>query len=406
LEKQVESYQFGAGIALGDTKRQSGDTKGNTGGKDGTHRRTASRGKSGLNGTKRNSSPSPKRGTLSLTGTLGASKQISDAKAMSKRPGDAALPDADRTNPFLNRTFPRALADRFVLRKTFRGHRLAISALALHPTKAIVATVSDDRTWKLWSIPNGELIMSGDGHKDWVASCEFHPRGTLLATGSGDSTVKIWDLMNARCAATFTDHKQAVWDVSWHDTGDFCVSASMDHTARLWDLVSGRCRQTFRGHADSVNAVGFQPYTNTLCTGSGDKTVSLWDVRSGLCVQTFVSHKNAVLHVAFHPRGDQLASTDADGKVKVWDVRKLEERLSISTTGAERHPTHGVCWDSSGQVLAVASYDGTVKIFNSADGVEAASLAGHEDSVQAVVFDPDGKFLVSAASDATFRIWS
>ena len=39
--------------------------------------------------------------------------------------------------------------------KTFKGHDMSVNGLALHPKKPILATVSDDLSWKLWSIPQG-----------------------------------------------------------------------------------------------------------------------------------------------------------------------------------------------------------------------------------------------------------
>lgn len=48
-------------------------------------------------------------------------------------------------------------------------------SVALHPKKQILATTSDDQTWKMWSIPNGDIIMTGEGHTDWVADCDFRP---------------------------------------------------------------------------------------------------------------------------------------------------------------------------------------------------------------------------------------
>ena len=51
----------------------------------------------------------------------------------------------------------------------------SFSSIALHPRKQIMATSSDDCTWKMWSVPNGEIIMTGEGHTDWVSECDFHP---------------------------------------------------------------------------------------------------------------------------------------------------------------------------------------------------------------------------------------
>ncbi len=40
----------------------------------------------------------------------------------------------------------------------------------------IAVTTSDDKSWKMWTIPDGQMIMRGDGHTDWVSGCDFHPR--------------------------------------------------------------------------------------------------------------------------------------------------------------------------------------------------------------------------------------
>ncbi|CAM9345860.1 unnamed protein product, partial [Choristocarpus tenellus] len=231
------------------------------------------------------------RGEGSTRGLLGQASTLPKSKGQQptmgvRRRNDSRLPSEDTVeNPFLDLMFEPPPVERFALKKSFKGHLNSVSAVAFHPRKAIIASVSDDESWKIWSVPNCDLVMSGEGHRDWIAGVDFHPQGTMLVTGSGDNTVKLWDFSKASCAVTFTDHTQAVWGVAFHHTGDFLASCSMDHTARLWDISSQRCRQTFRGHVDSVNSICWQPFTNSICTGSGDKTVSLWDARSGLCMQ-------------------------------------------------------------------------------------------------------------------------
>lgn len=120
---------------------------------------------------------------------------------------------------------------------------MTISSIAMHPKKSILATASDDMSWKIWTVPKGELIMSGEGgHKDWISGIDFHPKGLHLATSSGDSTIKIWDFVNKGAIHTFKDHVQPVWNIKFHDTGDFLVSASMDHTCKIFDLAVGKAR--------------------------------------------------------------------------------------------------------------------------------------------------------------------
>ena len=293
--------------------------------------------------------------------------------------------------------------ENFNLNKTFKGHQMSVSNLALHPRKAIIATASDDATWKMWDIPSGDLIMSGDGHRDWVAGVDFHPAGTHLASASGDCTVKVWDFAQKRCTITFAEHTQAVWNAAFHESGDYIASCSLDHSVRLWDLTSAKCRLAFRGHVDSVNEVCWQPGTNNFATGSSDKTVSLWDMRTGLCAQTLYGHLNSVNHLSFSTDGDVIVSCDADGMVKLWDVRMVAEILSVD---CGPHPANKVAFDRASETVAVASDDGTVKCFNAADGEMVAELRGHEDAVQGVLFDPFGKYVISCGSDATFRLWA
>jgi hypothetical protein len=72
-----------------------------------------------------------------------------DTSLGKRNKNDSSLPPDDRINPHLNQDYDPTPVQNFTLRKTFRGHMAAISGITLHPTKPIVATVSDDRTWKV-----------------------------------------------------------------------------------------------------------------------------------------------------------------------------------------------------------------------------------------------------------------
>ena len=96
------------------------------------------------------------------------------SKTKKKKGRDSKLPPDDTlVNPYADLEFDPPPVERFQLRKTFRGHLNSVSSAAFHPRKPIIATVSDDQTWKLWSVPDCDLIMSGEGHRDWMSGVDF-----------------------------------------------------------------------------------------------------------------------------------------------------------------------------------------------------------------------------------------
>ncbi|XP_074856911.1 sperm-associated antigen 16 protein isoform X1 [Carettochelys insculpta] len=318
---------------------------------------------------------------------------------------DSEFPVDTQVNPYLARAkeCTRPLKSGvYKLSSTLKVHDLAVSCLALHPRKDIVVTASDDHLWKMWAIPNGNIIMTGEGHTDWLSGCCFHPSGTTLVTSSGDTTVRIWDFAKGECILTLEGHSHAVWGCSWHSCGDFVASASMDNTSKIWDINSERCRYTMRGHKDSVNSIEFLPFSNTILTSSADKTLSLWDARTGLCAQTFYGHQHSCNYATFNMKGDTIVSCDSYGVMKFWDVRRITPMVSID---AGPHSGNQVVFDPSGHLVALASDDGTVKTLELSSG-QLSSLAGHEDEVQSVAFDPKAEHLLSGGADGTLRLWS
>jgi WD40 repeat protein len=109
-----------------------------------------------------------------------------------------------------------------------------------------------------------------------------------------------------------------------------------------------------------------------------------------------------------------LASCDASGTVKLWDLRKISELASVDfgTQAANK-----IAFDPSGNTLAVASSDGSCKLYSHCDVIINVSfnvrektplrdLSAHEDGVQAVVFDRTAEYFVSAGSDGTVKLWN
>jgi WD40 repeat protein len=64
-----------------------------------------------------------------------------------------------------------------------------------------------------------------------------------------------------------------------------------------------------------------------------------------------------------------------------------------------------VAFSSDGKLLASASRDETVRLWDAATGAALQTLEGHTSGVTAVAFSSDGKLLASASRDRTVRLW-
>src|SRR5262249_58283312 len=94
---------------------------------------------------------------------------------------------------------------------------------------------------------------------------------------------------------------------------------------------------------------------------------------------------------------DPLPEKKAAQDIPKWDVR--------ATLEGHKDAVWAVHFSPDGKVLATASRDGTVRLFELATGKTLAMLEGHEGDVHQAAFAPDGKTLATAGEDRTVRFW-
>jgi len=291
----------------------------------------------------------------------------------------------------------------------------------------MIATGSGDASARIWQMggpkaSNGlgpvKLLPHGTGPRDRknkdVTTLEWSSDGKLLATGSYDGVARVWSLTGS-LVHTLRGHKGPIFSLKWNKTGTYLLSGSYDKTTIVWDVSSGSgfIKQQFEDHQAPALDVDWKDDT-TFASCSTDKTVHICRVGANTPLKTYRGHTDEVNAVKWDPSGSLLASCSDDCTAKVWDVNSDRED-SMYDFKSHQQEIYTVKWAPTGPgsknpdkkpLLATASFDGSVRLWNVQDGTCIQVFSRHRDSVYSVAFSPSGNYLASGSLAGQLYIWN
>lgn len=286
-----------------------------------------------------------------------------------------------------------------------------------------------------------------EGHDDVVLSLARTSDGQVLVSGAKDNTARVWAPTTPRkagktgalaewaCIGRAEGHVESVGAVATSKRDrNFLVTASQDRTAKVWDLAalfdkdgnplaaadeSGvpqglRSMSTTKIHDKDINSLDIAPNDKLLASGSQDRTAKLFAVSYTAATKstpasaslsllgTFKGHKRGVWSVKFSPVDQVLATASGDRTVKLWN---LSDFTCVKTFEGHSNSVLRVDFLTRGMQLATAASDGLVKVWNIKDEECAATLDNHEEKVWALAVAKDEKHIVSGGADSVITVW-
>jgi WD40 repeat protein len=115
-----------------------------------------------------------------------------------------------------------------------------------------------------------------------------------------------------------------------------------------------------------------------------------------------IGHSMRVNAVALSSDNRLMASASADNTIKLWEVKSGRE---LRTLPGHKGGAKCVAFTTDGKLLASGGNDKILRVWDVAAGTEFQSLGEHSAPVEAVAFSPDGRWLASGSADNTAKLW-
>jgi WD40 repeat protein len=292
-----------------------------------------------------------------------------------------------------------------------------VVVLAFSPDGRRLAAGSVRNTVKVWDLARGDEVHTLLGHTKPILNVIFSPDGRRLFTAGRDREVKVWDLAGAEPGElaprwTLSDSTTSAWCMALSPDGSRLAigGPTADGNVRVYDTTTGRPLLTLRGDYRVVS-VAFDHDGRRLASAGYDRTVRVWDTSTGQEVLSLHGHKGIVGRVLFDRDGRRLASASADGTVRVWDASPFDENADppyVRTLGGKDDGEFfSVAFSPGpdGPLLASASADRSVKLWNAQTGQVVRAFDGHKEAVVCVAVSPDGRRILSGSMDQTVKLW-
>nr|SVE75711.1 EOG090X04WU [Daphnia hispanica] len=289
------------------------------------------------------------------------------------------------------------------------GHRDALTCLGKHPDHlSRLYSGACDGELKLWDVARRKIVYTVQAHDGFLRAMAFSQETSSLYTVGDDKLIKQWkteevDGSDLKAPINTVLTSGMLTGISHHRSKP--VMATCGEACNLWEHSRAQPIKTFQWGVDSLQSIKFnQIEENILAACGSDRSIILYDMRESVPVRKVVLRMRSN-SICWNPMEAFIFTVaNEDYNLYTFDMRNLAHAINV-------HQDHvsaviDVDYSPTGKEFVSASYDKTVRIYNSRQAHSRDIY--HTSRMQRLTcaaWSLDDRFVYSGSDEMNIRIW-
>lgn len=225
----------------------------------------------------------------------------------------------------------------------------------------------------------------------------------IMVAGCNDGRLMSFDCMKGQNLWHIDNaHKGGVTTVQLSSNVRFVMSGGAEGELRVWELKTRDMVSHLKEHTSRITDMMLFPNDQYAISCSRDRCLLTWDLRQQKRLTAHRERHGGINCLAVGSNQTTVYTAGQEKTLSQWDLR-VAEPVRVLHMDEE---IHSISLSPDDRFLATAGTGLTVKIWDMNQGAECSRGVGHSRSIQKVVFSPDGKQLVSVGLDHAALVWN
>lgn len=289
----------------------------------------------------------------------------------------------------------------------YTGHSSRVETLAWSPQGQYMASGSHDGIVQVWKAAEKTTYRTYRKHRGCIRALAWSPDDRYIASAS--VRVLIWEAFTCENVSAYPHVPPPVSALAWaSDSMRIAIARDRKMEVEVWNRRTKQVDFTYTRHSQPVTALAWAKGEERIASAGGDR-VHIWEVgSSNETPGIYRGHTGTITALAWSPDGSRLASAGGSfgiGVVHVYDPSDSGDISKVCVYREYEAIVTSLSWSPDGRYIASASYDSTVKVWDSFTGQTAFVYRGHSGKVLTVAWSPDGSYIASGDENGIVQVW-